>query len=445
MQRTAIYAPRTVAVAFAALLAVLATANSAPAQNHGPPAPLPEPVERLPRPGPLSADAPLALADLEDIAEATHPTLVQASVRVEAARGNWVQVGLPINPRIGYMANEIGDDGRQGMQGGFIGKEFVTAHKRAIARQEAYREVERAEQEYAAQRFRVLTDVRIGYYDVLFAQRRMEIAQDLVGVGNRAVDAADALLKAKEARLTDLLQARTETELARLALDTARYQHQAAWRQLAAVVGHPRMEPRPLTGDISVAAERLEWPATLERVLVQSPEIAVAAAELERARWALRRACAERHPNIDVELGVLHNNGSGDTVADVRVGVELPIFDRNQGAIRQARAVVVVAERDLDRLELELQHRLATVFSRYETSRQHSDRYLAVIIPNAKSTLDLAAAGYRAGEFGFLDFLTAQRTYFQANLAYLESARETWIASLEIEGLLMRDSLSMRK
>jgi hypothetical protein len=37
--------------------------------------------------------------------------------------------------------------------------------------------------------------------------------------------------------------------------------------------------------------------------------------------------------------------------------------------------------------------------------------------------------------------LTAQRTYFQVNLLYLEGLRELWTRSVEIEGLLLAGGL----
>jgi cobalt-zinc-cadmium efflux system outer membrane protein len=49
---------------------------------------------------------------------------------------------------------------------------------------------------------------------------------------------------------------------------------------------------------------------------------------------------------------------------------------------------------------------------------------------------------YEAGETNFLSLLTAQRTYSQTNLFYLESLRELRMAEVEIEGLLLLDSLA---
>ena len=67
---------------------------------------------------------------------------------------------------------------------------------------------------------------------------------------------------------------------------------------------------------------------------------------------------------------------------------------------------------------------------------------LAHILPAAKESLDLIASGYQQGEFSYLNLLTAQRTYFQSNLAYLESLLQLQSAEAQIRGLLLSESLS---
>jgi len=59
-----------------------------------------------------------------------------------------------------------------------------------------------------------------------------------------------------------------------------------------------------------------------------------------------------------------------------------------------------------------------------------------------KETLDLVTAGYQQGEFSYLNLLTAQRTFFQSNLAYLESLLRSKSTQVQIEGLLLKQSLN---
>jgi cobalt-zinc-cadmium efflux system outer membrane protein len=74
----------------------------------------------LPHPPGITAqsdDGILTLEELERLALANNPTLAQAQARIQAARGNWVQVEIKPNPVIGYAANEIGNEGEAGQQG----------------------------------------------------------------------------------------------------------------------------------------------------------------------------------------------------------------------------------------------------------------------------------------------------------------------------------------
>ena len=400
------------------------------------------PSEQVPEPAPQPEQLPgLTLAQLEEMAERCNPALAQAAAGVQAAHGQYVQVGLYPNPVIGYQASEIGDEGRAGQQGGFIGQEVVTAGKLRLNRDIASQEIRQAECVWQSQRFRVLSDVRRSFYDVLVAQRALELSQQLVHIGAEGVKSTEALMKAKEVARVDVLQARIEAESAKIFLEKARNRHAAAWRGLAAVVGDPMMQPAPLAGNLLDDMAQLCWEDTLNRLLAESPQLAGARAGVDRAQAALSRECAGRIPNLDLQAGVQYDNATRDTIAGVQIGVPLPIYNRNQGNICKAQAELAAAQQEVVRVQLALQQRLALVFEQYATAHHQVEKYHSDILPNAQESLKLVSAGYRQGEFGYLVLLTAQRTYFQTNLAYLDALRDLRTAEVAIEGNLLGDSL----
>ena len=130
-----------------------------------------------------------------------------------------------------------------------------------------------------------------------------------------------------------------------------------------------------------------------------------------------------------------------DAVATVEFRLPLPIFNRNQGNIYKARAELTAAENEVQRLQLALQERLATAFQRFSSARHDAEKYSTQILPNAKATLDLVQSGYRQGEYDYLTLLTAQRTFFQVNLAYLESLLKCRSSGAAIEGFLLSGGL----
>lgn len=411
---------------------------------EGPAAPLPPAGQSLSAPFPAGEPVPepgMTLAELEAMAERCNPTLAQAAWRVQAARGQCLQVGLYPNPIAGYLGSEIGNEGRAGQQGGFIGQEVVTAGKLQLNRAVVGQEIRQAEYAWATQRFRVLTDVRRGFYEVLVAQRTVELAEQLVGIGERGVKTAEELMKAKEVARADVLQARIESDSAKILLEKARNRHTGAWRGLAAVIGDPALQPIPLAGDLRDGTIQFTWEDTLNRLWAESPELAAAQAGVDRAQATVRRECAGRIPNVDLQAGVQYDNATQDTFATVQVGVPIPIHNRNQGNIAKAQAELAAAQHEIRRVQLALQQRLAAVFEQYATAHQQVEKYNRDIMPNAEESLKLVSSGYRQGEFSYLMLLTAQRTYFQTNLAYLDALRDLRNSAAAIEGNLLFDSL----
>ena len=136
-----------------------------------------------------------------------------------------------------------------------------------------------------------------------------------------------------------------------------------------------------------------------------------------------------------------NDTGSGFTVVDVKLGVPLPIFNRNQGNILRAQAALTSAQNEVQRIELELRDRLATAFQQYVSAHRRAETYANTILPNARKSLDLTAVGYREGEFAYITLLTAQRTFFDTTLKYLSSLQELWGRSVDLEGMLLRGGL----
>jgi len=411
----------------------------APTGRQGPPEtePLPAPIP----PQGEKALAALTLESLEAMALANSPAMGEVSARIQSARGQFVQAGLPPNPTAGYVGSEIGNDGHAGQQGAFIGQEVVTAGKLRLGRAVALRDIQVAERELAAMQLRVLTDVRMSYYEVLVAQRRLELTESLAQTGRRSVEATQSLLERKEVSQTELLQAKVESDTTQILVNNARLAQLGAWQRLSAVVGQPDLPVHRLEGDPTRLPPPIKQEQALTQLMAESPELAAAYARVERARWAFARARAQAVPNVDLMGSAQYDDASGYAIAGAQIGMPIPFVNRNQGGIQQARGEVIAAEQAAARLELALRKRLSTVYQRYSTAAQQSQKYALDIVPNVQQALANTTEGYNAGEFNFLQQLTAQRTYFQTNLAYLDALEDFWSSSRELEGLLLTGSL----
>lgn len=385
----------------------------------------------------------LTLECLQEMGLASNPAVGQAAAKVDSLRGQWIQAGLPPNPEVGYLGSELGNDGRGGQNGGYAGQEFVTGNKLGLSQAVVAGEIQRAEQQLYATQVRVRTDVRQAFYAVLIAQRRVQLSDELVRLTGAAVEASLQLKKAEEIPTAGLLQTEVEQQNALILQQNARNGLTASWQRLTAVIGAD-MPLQPLAGDVTTLPSVLDWDAELARITATSPELGAAMADVARAQAALQRARVQPIPNILTQASVQYDDNSNYTIGGLQAGVPLPLWNRNQGGIRQAQADIAAARRNADRVELDLKRRLAEAFQAYSTSRMQAQTYSTSILPKAQQTFDLVQRGYSLGEVGYLDLLNAQRTFSQTNFAYLESLESLWRSWAQIEGLLLSGSLEIR-
>jgi cobalt-zinc-cadmium efflux system outer membrane protein len=399
-----------------------------------------EPSDVLPQPPPPKT---FTLPELEELALQSNPSLGVAAANVSAARGRQVQSGLGPNPTVGYVATDIGEDNSAGEQGGFISQQFITGGKLGLNCAIGAKEVQEFGARRQAQELRVLTDVRLRFFDALAAQRRMELTRQVSNIGQQLAQSTKRLYEGQQVAQSDLLQAEVEAGESDILATTASLQNQEAWRRLAAVVGLMNADRCQVDGKLDGDIPQYDWETTYGRLLGESPELAAAHARAQKARLSIERARRENIPNIDVMATAAHRNQNDFDVAGVQVGIPIPIRNRNQGNIMAADSELIAAENDVHRIELDLQQRLATVFRRYANARQQIDRYQTDLLPRAQKSLDFVGQGYKAGQTTFLTTLISQRTYIRVNLSYVDALAEVHAAAVLIEGQLLSDSLQM--
>lgn len=192
-------------------------------------------VEVLPKADGQLLAAALTLEELENMALLSNPSIARAASVLQAARGNWVQVGLAPNPQVGYEGQQIGSGGRAEQDGVFVGQEFVRGGKWQLNRHISQQDIARAAHELKAQRQRVITDVRVLFYQVLIAQQQVQLTEELANIAAQGVEVAESLFKQREVGRVDVLQSKLEVQNANILRQNARNRRLAAWRALATV------------------------------------------------------------------------------------------------------------------------------------------------------------------------------------------------------------------
>src|SRR5207247_7056923 len=217
--------------------------------------------------------------------------------------------------------------------------------------------------------------------------------------------------------------------------------------ELSAVVGTPSLQPAPLEGNLE-DIPRLELESALTKLLGESPEIRTSEVAVAREEAMLSRAKVEKVPDVVARGGLLKNREllevGGKPVGlegFFDVGVEIPLFNRNQGNVAAAKANLERAQREVERVKLSLRLRMARTYKEYQDSLITAESYRSQMIPRAQKAYDLYLNNFRQMAAAYPQVLIAQRNLFQLQQDYITALVNTWSSAVEIQGLLLAGGL----
>jgi cobalt-zinc-cadmium efflux system outer membrane protein len=414
-------------------------------------------MPNMPMPNAPAASAPqqkenvqsgLTLGELEKMALSSNPTLAQAAAEIRAAEGRKLQSGLYPNPTVGYQGEQIrGGTQGGGEQGFFVSQDIVLGGKLGLSRRVFEQEKKQAEVEGEEQWLRVINSVHLFYYQALAAQEMVDLRRKLSQLAEDAVNTSHQLGNVGQADQPDVLQAEVEGEQAELAVLATEQKQLRVWRSLAATVGQPGMPLTHLAGNLEDLPEDSpdRW---VQAMLQDSPAVKIAELGVLRAEASLARAKRESIPDLQLRGGFQQNRELDVTTnrpiglqGFAEVGVQLPVFNRNQGNVQASRADIERARREVERVQLVLRERSAALVQNYLTSRSMVEKYRSRMIPRAQKAYDLYVKSYGGMAAAYPQVLISQRTLFQLQTDYISALETLWGNSVALQGFLLTDGL----
>jgi outer membrane protein, heavy metal efflux system len=277
---------------------------------------------------------------------------------------------------------------------------------------------------------RTLTfNVASQFFNVQLAESTLELATKDVNSFQQSVDVSEITYKAGGMSEDDflkielqLLQYQTDYEQSMMARDQALddlrnmlgYDAVPADYDVAGVFDY-----QPVKGNM----EDLQMKALDNRPDLRAAQQGVTAAT---SQWELQKADGK----VDVTGQGNYSHVNGINAATVYVSVPLPVFNRNQGNIAQARyAITQTQEQEKGTADQVLTDVHDAYMGLKENERiivLYQSKYLDV----ADKDRDISEFAYRHGAASLLDFLDAERTYRATQLAYRQ-ALASYLTAME--------------
>ncbi|MFP2923777.1 TolC family protein [Pyxidicoccus sp. 3LG] len=367
-------------------------------------------LERSPRLLSAQAEAAVAQARLTGAS-----LLVQDNPELEAAvgprrreSGNTVDVSVGVSQRLEIFG------------------------QRGARRDAAEATLSASESRLQAVRVDLAAEVRQAFARSLAAEQELRLAEDGLTLAARALQAAEQRLQAGDASRIEVNTARVELGQASRARVRAVQRRVQALGELRLLLG---MEPGDeVVPEGNLRVEAAPVPALsvlLEQAAAQRADLKAARAEVEAAQAEARLASRDALPRP--RLGASYSREEDAHIIQGTLGIDLPLFNRNQAARGVSTARALQAERALAATERFVRSEVGLALERYRTALAAADVYGDDVLAAVQENLKLVNEAYLAGKVDFLELLVIRREALDASRGYIEALEEFNAAAAQLK------------
>jgi cobalt-zinc-cadmium efflux system outer membrane protein len=388
-------------------------------------------------------------AELVTRALASNPTLLAQCQQIAMAHGDVTQARLRQNPSLtlGGLKEVNGDDNAINVSGSLPLELFG----RRARRTEVAVSKEEATQQSVADQERVLAgEVRMRFGQALAAIRDLQFVEQLLQVNRNFLRLTEDRAREGAAPALDADEARVEANR----IETLRIDYQAkaevAFLALKETVGVDPDEVIRLKGQLELAPQDYDRKQLLQLAMDHRPDLAFQRANELLAQAELRSDRATGKPDASIFGGYERPDsgfsqeafGAAGNLRPIRqtfnyatfgLNINLPLFNRNQGAVAADTAAIQAARSRIAAVDLNLRHEVAQNLIRFNGAQARVAVYRSGVRDQAAHNLDVVRQTYSYGRTTLLDVIAEQRRYIDIETGYTDILLDAYASRISLE------------
>jgi cobalt-zinc-cadmium efflux system outer membrane protein len=315
----------------------------------------------------------------------------------------------------------------------------------------AERELEMRRQDVADRERMIAAAVRVKFGEAMAAVLKLGFDEDLIATSQHGYNLVAA--RVTEGGTAPLEQNMLLVELNRLRSmrESAEGKTQIEMLELRNLIGMAPDEPLRLRGDFNdVIAPLPSLADATERALTERPDLKLAKTAESFAEARIEQARSEGRLDASLIVGYQRMdfgyplNGINDAgqlrpiqgsfhYFTVGVSLDLPVRNKNQGAIEAAVAEAEGAKRRREFLELTVRREVASAYAQYNSSARATEIFRVGVKDQASANLDVVRQTYELGSKTLIDYLGEQRRSIDLQNEYIDALLDTYKARVEIK------------
>ena len=390
--------------------------------------------------------------DLVRRALASNGELAAARIGIERSRARLRQAGLRPNPTLDVEQTTGRFTGAPGETERSIGVAvpIELGGKRRRRIQLAQAELEASEAEVADRERTLSSEVRANYAEALAALRELEITEGLNNLDLQTTRFVQARVNEGDTAPIELNLLKVEVDRLRSRRALIEGRLKAGIFRLKSLAAIPPEEPLRLREDLAtpvLPAPPASIEAAIEIALRTRPDLKLARLNEEVAQAGLKLARSEGVPNVtafskytvgravfdDTPVGVLVDR---DKLLSFGVSVDIPVFNRNQGAKAEFAAAISQARSRREFLESVVRSEVQSAYARYEAARVAVSTFEQGVIARSNDNIRVIRSAYELGQFSITDLINEQRRLVDSQRDFTEALADQYRALADLQSAL---------
>jgi cobalt-zinc-cadmium efflux system outer membrane protein len=381
----------------------------------------------------------LTLEHAVEIAINNNPLIKSKKHNMGTYEGRIKQAGLLPNPKILFFTqemptNNIGFD--QSQNSVDLIQKLETGGKRKLRVKTAEKEKKVMEMDLQTTIADITAKVKKSFFKVLTAQDELKFAKETLEIATSLMAISSERFETGDIAKIEALKAEIELSNTKMRVQEAKRRHLNSVKMLQTVMGVPDIAVNNLFPVSTADTPLLNLDKLNELLLNNQTALKARKKIVDLSLIKITEAKRMAIPDVNAMIG--YKRLSATDINTIQAGIEfsLPIFNRNQGKIIEARALSDKAKDDVEVVRNQLLLQLSNVFNLYISTREQVRFFVNSIIPQSEESLKIARQGYKHGEFDYLEVLDAQRTLANTRISYLKILNELFSSITEIERLV---------
>lgn len=371
----------------------------------------------------------ITLSKAIELGVLNNPTLKAARAKLGISEAQILQAGMLPNPNIISDNGFAEDTFRVGIE-----QTIELGNKRSRRIKLAKMQKEVVQQEIITTMLDVRSKVRSSYIQTYNAQQKLLASREILETITSLEKIAKEREKKGNVENLDILQAEITVINAKNNIQSAKLELNEAFNSLSANIGKHLnrtvvLAPPDLMKEFNIATSMTENDKTINKLIeyayANRPEIKAIEKNIEVQNQKLKLAHSNIVPDLKMAVGADFVTGNAKRNSTFVMGsIGVPIFNCQQGVIKEVKAQKLVYENDLEATKIKIEQEVKNAYFGVVANAKSLNIYEKELIPHAKIIVKKSEISFKEGKSNILIPINSQEAYINTQYRYIQTLNQ---------------------